>query len=376
MAEDSHLEKTEPASQRRLDDARAQGTIARSPEFSAFAVTMSALAMIWFSGEALVSGMKQVMARGLTLEPGLVWESASMAERLYDAATSALTAGAPLLGVTVLAALVAPLAIGGFAFVPAAAAPKFSRLNVVEGLGRMFSLHGLTELGKALMKAALIGGVGALVLWKTKDSMLALAAQRPDAAMETLARLVTVSVLSIAAVMILLVIVDVPLQLWRHAKQLRMTKEEVKREARESDGDPHVRAAMRAMQRESARKRMMAEVPKADVIVTNPTHYAVALRYDETMRAPTVIAKGADLIAATIRGIAESHRIPVLEAAPLARALFHHTDIGAQIPEKLYTAVAEVLAYVFQLRTHGPSHVKPLGAVEVPAELDPLKEQK
>ncbi|HET7158867.1 MAG TPA: EscU/YscU/HrcU family type III secretion system export apparatus switch protein, partial [Burkholderiales bacterium] len=148
---------------------------------------------------------------------------------------------------------------------------------------------------------------------------------------------------------------------------------EVKREARESDGDPHVRAAMRAMQREAAKKRMMAEVPKADVIVTNPTHYAVALRYDDTMRAPTVIAKGADLIAATIRGIAETHRIPILEAAPLARALFHHTDIGAQIPEKLYTAVAEVLAYVFQLRAHGASRVAPLGEVEVPPELDPLR---
>lgn len=373
MAEESDLEKTEPASQRRLDDARAQGTIARSPELSAFAVTMSALAMMWFSGEALITGLKRIMARGLTLELNVAREPSAMSERLYEAATSALTIGAPLLGVTVLAALLAPLAIGGFAFVPGAIAPRYSRIDPMAGLARMFSLHGVTELGKALLKAGLIGGVGAIVLWNAREPMLALAAQRPDAAMSTLGHLVMTSVLSIAAVMVLLALVDVPLQLWRHAKQLRMTREEVKREARESDGDPHVRAAMRAMQREAAKKRMMAEVPKADVIVTNPTHYAVALRYDETMRAPTVIAKGADLIAATIRGIAETHRIPILEAAPLARALFHHTDIGAQIPEKLYTAVAEVLAYVFQLRAHGASRVAPLGEVEVPPELDPLR---
>ena len=372
MAEDSDLEKTESASQRRLDDARAEGTIARSPELSAFAVTMSALAMIWFSGEALITGLKQIMTRGLTLDLDVAREPAAMSARLYDAATSALAVGGPLLAVTVFAALVAPLAIGGFSFAPASIAPKFSRIDPMAGLGRMFSMHGITELGKALMKAGLIGGVAALVLWKSRDSMLELASQRPDAAMGALAHLVMVSVLSIAAVMILLALVDVPLQLWRHAKQLRMTKEEVKREAKESDGDPHVRAAMRAMQRDAAKKRMMADVPKADVIVTNPTHYAVALRYDETMRAPTVIAKGADLIAATIRGVAENHRIPILEAPPLARALFHHTDIGQQIPEKLYTAVAEVLAYVFQLRSHGASEVKPLGDVDVPAELDPL----
>lgn len=373
MAEESDLEKTEPASQRRLDDARAEGTIARSPELSAFAVTMSALAMMWFSGEALISGLKRIMARGLTLDLDVAREPAAMSERLYEATTSALTIGGPLLGVTVLAALLAPLAIGGFSFVPASLMPKYSRIDFTAGLGRMFSLHGATELGKALLKAGLIGGVGALVLWKAREPMLALAAQRPDAAMSSLAHLVMTSMLSIAAVMVLLALVDVPLQLWRHAKQLRMTREEVKREARESDGDPHVRAAMRAMQREAAKKRMMAEVPKADVIVTNPTHYAVALRYDDTMRAPTVIAKGADLIAATIRGIAETNRIPILEAAPLARALFHHTDIGAQIPEKLYTAVAEVLAYVFQLRAHGASRVAPLGEVEVPPELDPLR---
>jgi flagellar biosynthetic protein FlhB len=150
-----------------------------------------------------------------------------------------------------------------------------------------------------------------------------------------------------------------------------MTKEDVKQEHKEAEGDPHVKAAIRAQQRAAAKKRMMADVPKADVIVTNPTHYAVALKYDESMRAPTVIAKGADLLAARIRGVAEANHVPILEAAPLARALFTHTDLGQQIPEKLYTAVAEVLAYVFQLKAYGTSGMKPLGEIEVPVELDP-----
>jgi flagellar biosynthetic protein FlhB len=370
-AEDSELERTEPASQKRLDDARAEGNIARSPELSAFAVTISAMAVIWFMGAPLMDGMKRLMVSGLTLDKAIVREPSAMTERLYALSSEALWIGAPLLAVTVIAALVAPMAIGGWSFVPSAVGPKFSRINPMSGLGRMFSTHGLAELGKALMKAGLIGGVGAMVLWSARDSMMELAAQPFHAAVGTLGNLVMVSTFSIAAVLSLIAAVDVPLQLWRYAKQLRMTKEDVKQEHKEAEGDPHVKAAIRRNQREAAKKRMMADVPKADVIVTNPTHYAVALKYDESMRAPTVIAKGADLLAARIRGIAEENRVPILEAPPLARALFTHTDLGQQIPEKLYTAVAEVLAYVFQIKAHGPAGMKPLGEIEVPVELDP-----
>ena len=370
-AQDSELERTEPASQKRLEDARAEGNIARSPELSAFAVTISALVVIWFMGAQLMDGMKHLMVRGLTLDADAVRESSSMGERLYAFSADALLIGAPLLAITVFAAVAAPMAIGGWSFVPSAIGPKFSRINPMSGLGRMFSSRGLAELGKALLKAGLIGGVGAIVLWNGRDSMMALASQPFEAAVGTLGNLVMVSTLSIAAVLSLIAAVDVPLQLWQYAKQLRMTKEDVKQEHKETEGDPHVKAAIRSQQRAAAKKRMMADVPKADVIVTNPTHYAVALKYDETMRAPTVIAKGADLLAARIRGVAEQANVPILEAPPLARALFTHTDLGQQIPEKLYTAVAEVLAYVFQLKAHGASGLKPLGEIEVPAELDP-----
>jgi flagellar biosynthetic protein FlhB len=370
MAEESHLERTEPASPRRLEQAREEGNIARSPELSAFAVVVAALGALWFQGDAVLSGLKRLTARGLSLDSTTLREPAAMMARLYELTTDALVISAPLLVVTVIAALLAPLAIGGWSFVPTAALPKFSRINPVSGFARLFSMRGLTELGKALLKAGLIGGVAALVLWRAKDSMLALAGQPFETALASAGTLVMVSVLSIAAVMSAIAAVDVPLQLWQYARNLRMTREDVKREAKETEGDPHVKAAVRAQQRAAARKRMMAEIPKADVVVTNPTHYAVALRYEQSMRAPVVVAKGADLLAARIRGIAEMHRVPILEAAPLARALYAHTELGEHIPEKLYSAVAEVLAYVFQLRS-GAAGVRPLGEVQVPAELDP-----
>ena len=372
MAEESGLERTEPASPRRLEQAREEGQIARSPELSAFAVLVAALGGLWFYGQSAVQGLMRLTAQGLTLDAAAVRDTASMASRLHDLSMDALVIGAPVLGVTVIAALAAPMALSGWSFAPNALLPKFSRLSPVQGFSRMFSLRGLSELGKALLKSALIGGVACLVLWNAKDSMLDLATQPFDVAMGSLGHLVMTSVLAIAAVMIVIAGVDVPMQLWQHAKQLRMTREEVKRETKESEGDPHVKAAIRAQQRAAARKRMMADVPKADVIVTNPTHYAVALRYSETMAAPMVVAKGVDLLAARIRGIGEQNHVPILEAPPLARALYAHTEIGQQIPEKLYTAVAEVLAYVFQLKTHGTAGLKPLGEVEVPADLDPM----
>ena len=372
MAEESHLERTEPASPRRLEQAREEGNIARSPELSAFAVVVAALGAMWVQGDALLSGLKRITARGLMLDGAAVREPGAMVERLYELAGDALITAAPLLATTVVAALVAPLAIGGWSFAPAAVLPKFSRINPLSGFGRIISIRGIADLCKALLKAGLIGGVAALVLWRTKDSMLALAGQPFDGALGTTAALVMASVLTIAAAMSAIAAVDVPLQLWQYARNLRMTREDVKREMKESEGDPHVKAAVRAQQRAAARKRMMAEIPKADVVVTNPTHYAVALRYEQSMRAPMVVAKGADLLAARIRGIAVLHHVPILEAPPLARALYTHTELGEHIPEKLYTAVAEVLAYVFQLRSGGTAGLKPLGEVDVPVELDPL----
>jgi flagellar biosynthetic protein FlhB len=372
MAEESDLERTEPASERRLEQAREKGQIARSPELSAFAVMLAALVTLWVMGGPVMKGLARLVSDSLSFDAVAAHDPGAMFSRLSGAAFDALLIAAPVLVAVVAAALVAPLLIGGWAF---AFKVDFQRLDPLKGITRLFSVRGATELLKAVLKASVIGIGAAVVLWKAKDSMLAVAGQPLDVALVSVGELVMTSVLAVATVMIALVAVDVPLQLWQYARGLRMSKDELKREAKEMEGDPHVKAAIRTQQRAAARKRMMAAVPKADVVVTNPTHYAVALKYDEaSMRAPTVVAKGADLVAARIRGIAEESRVPILEAPRLARVLYAHTEIGEQIPEKLYTAVAEVLAYVFRLRHRerfgGPEQA-PLGEIEVPAELDP-----
>jgi flagellar biosynthetic protein FlhB len=333
---------------------------------------MAALATLWVMSGPVMKDLAQLLSRALSFDNVAAHDPDAMFSRLSGAAFEGLFIAAPLFVAAVAAALVAPLLIGGWSF---AFKFDFQRLDPVKGLGRLFSLRGATELLKAVMKALVIGIGAAIVLWKAKDAMLAVAGQPLDVALASVGELVMTNVLTVAAVMIMIVGVDVPLQLWQHARSLRMSKDELKREAKEMEGDPHVKAAIRAQQRAAARKRMMAAVPTADVVVTNPTHYAVALKYDEkSMRAPMVVAKGADLVAARIRGIAETSHVPILEAPRLARVLFAHTEIGEQVPEKLYTAVAEVLAYVFRLRHRerfgGPAQ-PPLGEIEVPAELDP-----
>jgi flagellar biosynthetic protein FlhB len=376
MAEESDLERTEPASERRLEQAREEGQIARSPELSAFAVMLAALATLWVMSGPVMKGLARLVTESLSFDAAAAHDPGTMLSRLSGSAFDALLIAAPVLVAVVAAALVAPLLIGGWAF---AFKVDFQRLDPLKGITRLFSLRGATELLKAILKASVIGIGAAVVLWKSRDSMLAVAGQPLDVALATVGELVMTSVLAVAAVMIAIVAVDVPLQLWQYARGLRMSKDELKREAKEMEGDPHVKAAIRTQQRAAARKRMMAAVPTADVVVTNPTHYAVALKYDEaSMRAPTVVAKGADLVAARIRGIAETNRVPILEAPRLARVLFAHTEIGEQIPEKLYTAVAEVLAYVFRLRHRerfgGPEQA-PLGEIEVSPELDPQAKQ-
>jgi len=245
----------------------------------------------------------------------------------------------------------------------------------MSGFGRIFSVHSLIELVKAILKTVVIGGVAVLVIWSNKDAVMMLLTVPVDLGIIRAGEFLTMSFLLIVGAMILIVLVDVPYKLWEHAKQLRMTKEEIRKEYKESEGDPFIKSRIRSLQREAARRRMMAEVPKADVIVTNPTHYAVALRYQSnSMRAPKVVAKGVHLLAARIREAATEHRIPILEAPPLARALYHHAELESEIPEKLYTAVAEVLAYVFQLRRYneyGGKVPQPPVDVPVPAELDP-----
>jgi len=222
-----------------------------------------------------------------------------------------------------------------------------------------------------------VGGIAALVIWNSLESVLSLSQETASSASTHAARLVGWTLLLTVGGMVLIVAIDVPYQLWNHYRKLRMSRAELRREAKDTEGDPQIKARIRSLQREAARKRMMTEVPKADVVVTNPTHYSVALSYKEnSMRAPRVVAKGQDLTALRIRELAEAHHVPIVEIPPLARALYRHTELEDEIPETLYTAVAEVLAYVFQLRRFNadggrmPDLPKDIA---VPAGLDPLQ---
>lgn len=375
MAEESDLERTEPPSPRRLEQARERGQVPRSPELATFAVLLAAGGGMIMMGGALIESLERIMRAGLTVDRASAFDTALMSARLYDGAAAALIGFAPLFVVVVLAALLAPLLVSGWLFTFQALQPNFSRLNPLNGLKRILSWHGAIELGKALLKTLVIGGVAAWVVWVERGEIVSLLAAPVEPGLAHLGGLLGRTFLAVAGAFALIVAIDVPYQIWDHHRQLRMTKEEVRQELKETEGDPQLKARIRSMQREVARRRMMAEVPKADVVVTNPDHFAIALRYAErTMRAPRVVAKGSLLVAGRIVELARDNGVPVLRAPPLARALFAHAEVGQEIPGALYNAVAEVLAWVYQLRRfeagEGERPVEP-GALPVPAELDP-----
>lgn len=375
MAEDSDLEKTEPASPRRIEQAREKGQVARSRELSTFTVLIAAGAGLVMMGPQLVDSLAGMMRGGLMLDRAAAFDPLTMLTRLHQLSLSILITFLPFILLMVVAAIFAPMVLSGWLFSFQALQPDFSRISPLKGLGRLFSKNSLVELAKALGKSALIGGVAYWVILNNKEEMFSLAGESVNQSIAHLGGLLGVTFLTIVSSIILIVAIDVPFQLWDHASKLKMTKEEVRQENKESEGSPEVKAQIRRMQREMARRRMMAEVPKADVIVTNPTHYAVALRYqDKLMGAPVIVAKGSALIALRIRALGEEHHIPILEAPPLARALFRHGELGEEIPAALYTAVAEVLAYVYQLRSYevgGGVQPQPPRSLPVPPDLDP-----
>ncbi|MDD2700191.1 MAG: flagellar biosynthesis protein FlhB [Sideroxydans sp.] len=378
--QDSDLEKTESPSQRKLDKAREEGQVARSRELSTFMGLVAGGAGLWLMGEMLGQGMLRLLHNGLTLDRALAFNIDLILPRLSELFTDVLLTFVPLLGLLLLVALLAPMLMSGWNFSPKALQPKFSKLNPFSGIKRMFSVNSLIELIKALGKAALVGGIGAWVVWANRDEVLQLVSEPAVRSIPHLNTMIWWSFAAIMAGMLLIVLIDVPFQLYEHTKKLKMTKEEVRQESKETEGDPQVKGRIRSMQREIARRRMMSEIPTADVVVTNPTHYSVALKYSEDkMRAPIVVAKGSHLLAAKIKEIARENNVPILEAPPLARALHKHSELGAPIPEALYTAVAEVLAYVYQLRRYKiTGGVKPTlpGELPVPKELDPLAQQE
>ncbi len=375
MAEDSDLERSEQPSQRRLDQAREKGQVARSHELSTFSILLAGGVSLWLLGAHLNAQMVKLLHDGMTFDRDMVFRPELLIPHLYDLSVNVLVTFSPVLALMLLTALVSPLFLNGWLFSTEALIPQFSRMNPFSGIARMFSMSALVELAKAFGKAVVVGGIAAWVMWRHLGEALELATLSISAAIAQMGYLVAGSFLAIVGGMLLIVLVDVPYQLYSHNKKMMMTKEEVRQETKETDGNPQIKMRIRSMQREMAKRRMMSAIPTADVVVTNPTHYSVALKYSENgMRAPIVVAKGSDLLAQRIREIAQENHVPILEAPPLARALHKHTDIGESIPEALYTAVAEVLAYVYQLKRYqaagGELPLQP-GSLPVPLELDP-----
>ncbi len=344
-------ERTESPSQKRLDDARKAGRVPRSRDLGAALVVLTGGIALRGIGAAAGQRLAGIMHDGLSLDHADLADVTYMLARLEHAAAQGIVAAAPLLGLLLAAAVLAPLSIGGWTFSGSALVPDFSRLNPIAGLGRVFSLRGFIELSKAFARFLVVAVVAAAVLAKQFNSFRALATEPVGIGVAHAMSLIGTAFIALGGALAAIAIVDVPLAIWQYNKSLRMTRQEVRDEHKETEGSPETRSRVRRVQQQLARKRMMTRVPKADVVVTNPSHYAVALRYDEQRhRAPVVVAKGVELIALTIRRIAEEHGVPIVEAPPLARALHASCELGDEIPTRLYAAVARVLTYVYQLR--------------------------
>lgn len=351
MAEQTAHEKTEQPTPKRLRDAREKGQVARSKELTTMAVLLASAGGILLVGNVLIGHLLDMMRDVFITNRTDLMDVEKVPVIFEQAMTDTLIALIPFFAIVTAAALLSPMVLSGWSFSTQSMAFKWEKLDPIKGVTRIFSWRGLVELLKALAKFSVVLIIALLLLRHNVDSFLTLGTGDVSQSLHDAGKILGWSFLVLSCAMIFIAAVDVPFQLWDHNRQLKMTRQEIKDEYKETDGSPDMKRRVREVQQEMARRRMMQDVPKADVVITNPTHYAVALRYDQgKMRAPVVVAKGKDLVAQQIRHIAMSHHVPILSAPPLSRALFFSTDLQKEIPAGLYMAVAQVLAYVYQLR--------------------------
>lgn len=357
MSEDSDQEKTEEPTSKRLEDARKRGQIARSREFNTFAMLIASAGLLLVLGKQMGNGLLDIMRAEFQLSREDIFDPASPIIHLKQVMIDGVSIIAPFIAVLVIVAILAPLALGGWVFSWEAIAPKFEKLDPFKGIARMFALHGLVELGKALLKLILIVVVAYVLFKHFLGELVGLADEPLEQSIGHALDIIGFSFLVLCASMAIVAMVDVPYQLYDYSQKLKMTLQEIKDEMKESEGSPEVKARQRRTQMSMAQNRMMAEVPNADVIITNPAHFAVALKYDPNGGgAPRLVAKGVDLIAAQIRNVAAGAKVPFVAAPPLARALYYSTELEKEIPKGLYVAVAQVLAYVYHLKTARENH--------------------
>jgi flagellar biosynthesis protein FlhB len=354
MAE-TDQEKTEQATQKRLEESREKGQVAKSRELPSVAILLAGLLYFWFGSAGMVQNIQSMMKRTFSSAGTQIIDINTIQSVMVGFFYELFVITAPLLFIVALASLLSSLVQTGFLFSADAITPKFSKIDPLKGLKRMFSLQSLMELLKNILKMTTIG----LVAWLTiKDEVANISPLMNQDAVFIMTYVGKVSfkiIISTCWVLVILALMDFLYQKWEHAKSIRMTKQEIKEENKQLEGDPLIKSRIRRLQRDVARKRMMAAVPKADVVITNPTHFAVALRYDqERMNAPMVVAKGADHVAAKIKEIAKKHQVPIVENKPVARLLFSLSNIDEAIPENLYRVVAEILAQVYKMKNPEP----------------------
>jgi flagellar biosynthetic protein FlhB len=353
MAEDSGQEKTEDPTPKRIREAREKGDVPRSKELATTLVLMAAVFSVIMFGAQLAERLLGMMESNLILDRQAIFDINKLLAHFELSVLNALIGLAGVFGVLLVAALVGPIALGGWNFSADSISPKGSRIDPLAGIKRMFSLKSLVELFKAIAKFSLVGGFAILILWTIRNEILALGTFEARPAIDEALNIIIWVFMALSAVLILVAVVDVPYQLYEYTEKMKMTMQEVKDELKNTEGKPEVKGRIRQLQREISQRQMMSAVPEADVVITNPTHYAVALKYEgEGRGAPVMVAKGADFVALKIREVAEANDVPILSAPPLARAIYHSTEINDEIPSGLFMAVAQVLAYVFQLKRY------------------------
>ncbi|MBQ0720140.1 MAG: flagellar biosynthesis protein FlhB [Gammaproteobacteria bacterium] len=374
MAEhESGQERTEEPTPKRQEDAKKKGQLARSRELNTMiSLLVGAGGLIAF-GNTMIGELSEQMKNYLTMSPAGMDDIEVFTATVGSALGNGILICVPFFMLLLVSVFVGPLAMGGWAFSPSSMAFKISKLNPLKGVAKMVSAKSLMELVKALGKFLLVGAMATTVIWQTFDQLLMLASKDVETALNHFANIAGLSFLSFCTALILIAAIDVPFQLWEHKRQLKMTKQEIKDESKESEGRPEVKSQIRMLQREMSQRRMMDNVPTANVVITNPTHYAVALKYDDLgSRAPVVVAKGKGEIAMRIRKLAAEHDVMSFSAPPLARAIYASTEIDREIPAQLYLAVAQVLAYVYQLKlppVPGQPVPQPPTDIAIPDEL-------
>lgn len=370
MAEqDSGQDRTEKPTPKKLADARKKGQIARSRELNTTLMLIIAAVSFFMVGGYLGNELRLLMLADLQIERERIMDTTAMLQTFSSNIYQGLAFIAPFLLISLVSAFIGPLVMGGWNFTLSAVKPKFNKLNPLSGFKRMFGQHALIELVKSLAKVGLIGAVGTVLLWGLADNFLNLSSEPVDQGIIHGGRMMLWVFLAFSSILLLVAAIDVPWQLWSHQKKLRMTRQELKDEFKQTDGNPELKAKVKAMQREMAQRRMLEDVPTANVVLINPTHFSVAIRYrDGEDDSPVVVAKGTDEMALRIREVAKKHNVPLFSAPPLTRALYYSTEIGQHIPTGLFIAVAKVLAYVYRINEQMGRHVQKPEDLEIPEE--------